>query len=94
MSQYNVRLNGSKCKFLQNQVTYLGHLLGPSGIHPLQKKVDAIVNAPRPQNISELKSFLGMLNFYGKFVPNLASKPLNPFVQVQKGVRFQLVSQM
>ena len=42
-------------------------------VYILQRKVRAIVEAPAPQNVSQLKSFLGMLNYYSKFLPNLSS---------------------
>jgi hypothetical protein len=74
LEQHNVRLNGDKCEFFKSEVTYLGHVLSADGIRPLQNKVEAIQKAPRPKNVSELKSFLGMVNYYGKFVPNLASR--------------------
>ena len=77
LEDFNVRLNKSKCMFFRNQVQYLGHLLCPEGIKPLQNKLDAILKAPRPTDVTELKSFLGLVNFYGKFLPNL-STVLNP----------------
>jgi len=50
----------------------LGHQISQSGLHPTKEKVRAIVEAPAPQNVSQLKSFLGMLNYYSKFLPNLS----------------------
>ena len=60
-------------------VEYLGHQIDASGIHTMPDKIDAVVNAPPPQNVSELRSFLGLVNYYGKFVPNLSTllHPLN-----------------
>ena len=75
--RYNVKLNGTKCKFFQKDVQYLGHQICAEGIRPLQNKVEAIQGAPQPRDVSELKSFLGMINFYGKFIPNL-SEQLHP----------------
>ncbi|PIK43315.1 hypothetical protein BSL78_19832 [Apostichopus japonicus] len=74
LDKYNVRLNASKCQFFKPQVQYLGHDLSGKGIQPVQDKIEAIMRAPRPTNVSELKSFLGIVNYYGKFVENLASK--------------------
>ena len=67
----NVRLNRSKCRFMQSSTEYLGHVVSGEGIHPMMDKVQAIREAPTPTNVSELKSFLGIANYYGKFVPNL-----------------------
>ena len=51
----------------------LGHRLHAEGSHPVEAKVKAIQEAPAPKTPIELKSFLGMLNFYRKFIPNLSS---------------------
>ena len=48
-------------------VTYLGHVIDKEGLRPVNDKVKAIKNAPIPQNVSQLKSYLGLLNYYGKF---------------------------
>ena len=61
-----------KCQFMVPNVTYLGHQIDASGLHPLPDKVRAIEEAPAPNNVTELKSYLGLLTYYGKFLPNLA----------------------
>ena len=74
-----VRVKKSKCSFLKSSVQYLGHRIDAEGIHATNDKIQAIVNAPVPKNVTELRSFLGLLNYYGRFIPNLASllHPLN-----------------
>ena len=72
--KYNVKLNKAKSKFFKNQVQYLGHILTADGIRPVQDKVEGIVKAPKPTDVSQLKSFLGMVNFYGKFIPKLSAE--------------------
>ena len=54
-----------------HEVEYLGHTISANGLQPTQEKVCAIIEACFLRNVSELKSFLGMLNYYGKFLPNL-----------------------
>lgn len=51
------------------------------GIHPTKEKLEAIVKAPASKNVQELCSFLGLINYYGKFIPNAAITlvPLNDF---------------
>lgn len=51
----------------------LGHRIDDKGFHPVKAKVKAIKEVPIPTKTSELKSFLGMLNFYGKFMANHSS---------------------
>ena len=67
------------------EVEYLGHKISEKGLQPITQKVRAIVEAPRPTNVSQLKSFLGMLNYYGKFLPNLSTHlaPLYTLLQKQ-----------
>ena len=67
-----MRLKRDKYVFMAPEVTYLGHRISEEGIQPTQEKVRAIINAPKPQNVSQLKAFLGLLNYYCKFLPNLA----------------------
>ena len=62
----------SKCVFLVPSVEYLGHIIDDKGLHPSPEKIRAIKDAPEPQNVTELKSFLGLLNYYAKFLPNLS----------------------
>ena len=64
-------------------VDYLGHRIDATGVHPLPDKVEAITSAPVPRNVNELRSFLGLLNYYRKFLPNIATilTPLNELLQ-------------
>ena len=73
LKRLGLRLKKGKCVFMEAQVTYLGHRVSKEGIQPMEDKVDAIANAPSPKNVSELKSYLGMINYYQKFLPNLSS---------------------
>ena len=76
-------LRKDKCEFMQPEVTFLGYRLDKEGIHPLQDKIQAIRDAPTPKNTQELRSFLGLLNYYGKFIPNVSQivSPLNQLLR-------------
>ena len=78
-----LQLKKSKCYFLAESVEYLGHVITDEGLQPTQAKVIAVQNAPVPQNITQLKSFLGLINYYRKFLPDLSSllAPLNNLLQ-------------
>ena len=71
---------------MAKSVEYLGHRIDAAGLHTTSAKVDALVQAPEPRNVQELRSFLGLLNYYGKFLPNLATTlhPLNNLLQKGK----------
>ena len=68
-----LRVKKHKCQFMMPSVTYLGHVIDAQGLRPLPEKIQAIQQAPTPRNINELKSYLGLLTYYGKFLPNLAT---------------------
>ena len=75
----NIRINLKKSVFLQKSVTYLGHVVDEDGLRPSPEKVKAIREAPTPRNVGELRSWLGLVGYYGKFIPQLSEKlkPLN-----------------
>lgn len=73
-----LKVSRRKCSFLQNEVEYLGHVISGSGVSTNPEKIRAVKEAPAPTNVEELRSFLGLVNFYARFVPDLATaaKPL------------------
>ena len=79
LKHHGLRLKRAKCEFMQSAVDYLGYRVDAHGLHAIPSKLDAITHAPEPQNVAQLRSFLGLLNYYGKFIPNLATliHPLN-----------------
>ena len=58
---------------MPDKVEYLGHVISAKGLQPSKSKTEAVSAAPPPQNVSQLRSFLGMVNYYGKFLDNLSS---------------------
>ncbi len=78
-------LKKNKCAFMLTEVEYLGHKISRRGLQPTTEKVRAVANAPPPQNVTQLKSFLGLVNYYGKFLPNLSTvlAPLHCLLQKQ-----------
>ena len=73
LSSRGLRLCKDKCSFGKTMVQYLGHMIDGNGLHPLNDKIKSISAAPAPKNVTELKSFLGMLQFYSRFLDNLAT---------------------
>ncbi|XP_063377580.1 uncharacterized protein K02A2.6-like [Cydia fagiglandana] len=68
-----LRLNSNKCKLARQKVEFLGYVIDAVGIHPAPSKVEAIINTPEPQNVHELQAFLGLYNFYERFIPHKAT---------------------
>ncbi|XP_061724707.1 uncharacterized protein K02A2.6-like [Cydia pomonella] len=81
-----LKLKSSKCVFLVDEVQYLGYIISKDGIKTDPAKVQAVLRVPRPSNVTELRSFLGIINFYGKFIKNMSVKlvPLYELLKKEK----------
>ena len=84
-----VRLKKPKCLFMAKEVEYLGHKVNEAGIHPTADKIKAIQEAPQPHNVTELKSFLGLLSYYSKFLPNMSTTLSPLYALLQKNRRWK-----
>ena len=86
LSYYGLIVNRAKCVFGVKNVQFLGHEVSEEGIHPLEEKVRAIKDFPKPTTEKKLRQFLGLYNFYRKFVPNCSSvlQPLNDLLGKRK----------
>ena len=73
LQEHGISLNPARCIFFQSGLEFPGHWIDKYGIRPLPQKMDAVMQAKSPTNVTELKSYLGLLNYYGKFLPNLAT---------------------
>ncbi|XP_058456730.1 uncharacterized protein K02A2.6-like [Malaya genurostris] len=79
LHEHNMRVNASKCEFFSDSIEYCGYVIDRQGIHKMQKKIDAIQMMPRPENREQVRAFLGLVNYYGRFMRNLSTKlyPIN-----------------
>ncbi|GFW76646.1 hypothetical protein TNCV_4943631 [Trichonephila clavipes] len=79
----NLKLNPSKCKFFQKEVNYLGHIISAEGVSTDPEKVSAVKNWKRPENLRELRSFLGLCTYYRKFVRGFSNiaRPLHKLTE-------------
>ncbi len=74
LSEAGLRLNKETCAFFLEQIEYLGRTIDAQGVHPTGEKIKAIKNAPHPKNVTELRLFLGILNYYSCFLPTYQQK--------------------
>ena len=74
LHKHGVHVKRSKCQFLKPNVIFLGHRIDSQGIHPTEDKLKAIVEAPAPRNIQELRSFLGLVNYYARIPPRFSPR--------------------
>lgn len=73
LSDHGVKVNTSKSEFFKKGLNFLGYRIDDKGIHQTAELTKAITEAPRPENVTQLRSFLGLVNFYQKFLPNLST---------------------
>lgn len=88
LREAKLSLNFEKCNFALAEVKYLGHIISREGVHPDPDKIEAVQNFPIPLNVKELQSFLGLSNYYRRFVDGYAeiARPLTRLLK--KGTAF------
>ncbi|GAB5489762.1 MAG: hypothetical protein Pars2KO_33320 [Parasphingorhabdus sp.] len=89
LEEHKLFAKGLKCEFAVPKVEYLGHVVSGKGLSPMTAKVQAIVDWKTPQTVTDVRSFLGMVSYYRKFIPNFAriASPLHDLVK--KDVQWQ-----
>lgn len=68
--QYGLKLSPQKCLFLMKEVKYIGHIVSEEGIETDPDKINKVKNWPTPKNPEEVRSFLGFVGYYRKFLEN------------------------
>ncbi|UYV83907.1 K02A2.6-like [Cordylochernes scorpioides] len=81
-----LKLSRDKCKFQKESVEYLGHTIAWSGIQLQQAKLEAIANAPEPMDVKYLRLFIGIINYYSRFLQNM-SQTLHPLLSLLKKIQ-------
>ena len=71
IQDYGFRLRLEKCSFAQKKIEFLGHVVDSAGIRPDPAKVEMLKAIPAPTNVQQLQAFLGVVTWYGKFIPHL-----------------------
>ena len=69
--EYNIRVNPKKCEFFRDKTEFCGHTVDKEGLHKTEEKIKAIVDAPEITNVSQLRSFLGLVQYYARFFEEL-----------------------
>ena len=82
--EYGLVINTSKCQFGQDSIDFLGHHITPTGIVPLPDKVKVISQYPQPTTVKGLQEFVGMINFYHRFIPG-AARMMSPLYTALAG---------
>uniref|UniRef100_A0A914X065 RNA-directed DNA polymerase n=1 Tax=Plectus sambesii TaxID=2011161 RepID=A0A914X065_9BILA len=89
IAEYGFRVRKEKCIWSGSSVEYLGFIIDAKGRHTLPMKTRAVINMPPPTNLHELRSFLGMINYYSQFLPSLLGRlaPLHALLKKDESGR-------
>ena len=87
LAKAGLKLKKEKCHFMQSSVKYLGYCIDSEGLHPTEDKLQAIKKAPELTNVTALKSYMGILTYYGRFLPHLATVLAPLYQLVHKGAK-------
>ena len=84
LREYGLVISISKCKFGVADIDFLGHRINKHGVTPLEKKVQAVIEFPKPATTKSLQEFLGMVNYYHRFLPHAAQIMLPLYKAIAK----------
>lgn len=88
LQEHGFRVNLKKCEFFQNSVEYLGHIIDKQGKRPSESAIAALRDLPIPQDLRQLKAFLGKVTYYNRFIPNMADKAAPLYTLLKDEVPF------
>lgn len=89
---HGLKCRGIKCKFAQTSVKYLGHIISGEGIRADPQKTAAVASFKPPQNLAQLRTYLGLTGYYRRFCPNYAQKAAPLYHLTKKDVPFEWTS--
>jgi transposase InsO family protein len=90
LSRYGLVANAKKCRFGLEEVEYCGHLVSAAGVRPDPRKIQTVKEWPVPRNLTELQAFLGLCNYYRRFVAGYSRIALSLTRLTRKGVAFSM----
>ena len=83
LREFNLKIKPEKSNFLHKEIMFLGHIIGEDGIKPNPVKIKTVNAYPAPTNVKQLQTFLGLANYYRKFINNF-SKIVSPITYLLK----------
>lgn len=91
LDKNNLKLQLDKCEFMRKEVAYLGHVITENGVKPNPDKIQVIKNFPTPKNQKDIKSFLGLVGYYRRFIKDFSTitKPLTKLLKKETQFNWQ-----
>ncbi|BHF81470.1 hypothetical protein SprV_0702460000 [Sparganum proliferum] len=93
VQEYGLLLRADKCQLFLDSIKYLGFVFDVAGRHPVPENIRAIQRMPAPKNVSQLRSFLGLISYYSVFLPSLHDVRV-PFNRSKKGISIYSASRL
>ena len=89
LEENNLYIKPEKCVWKVQKIGFLGVVIGPDGIEMEKKKVNRVLSWPEPKNVKDVRKFLGLVNYYRRFIKNFAqvARPMN--VLTRKDIKWQ-----
>jgi len=86
LEENNLFVKPEKCKWKVREVEFLGVVIGPKGVEIQKEKIEGVLSWPAPRNIKEVQKFLGLANYYRRFIENFAriAAPLHVLVRKEQ----------
>lgn len=88
LQSVNLKLNLEKCSFFQEKVSYLGFVIDRNGLSKTEKRIESVLKAPVPKDIHEVRAFIGLINYYSRFIPDFARKMKPLYALLEKDTEF------
>ncbi|UYV72834.1 K02A2.6-like [Cordylochernes scorpioides] len=88
LNNYGLKANREKCNFFQESLEYCGHVIDKMGLPKTNDKIRAVLDAPKPLNVTQLRSFLGLITYYHKFIRNAADVLSPLYALLKKGTKW------
>jgi len=89
LEENNLYIKPEKCMWKVRKIGFLGVVIGPNGIEIEKKKVDGVLSWPKPKNVKDVRKFLGLANYYRRFIKDFTQVARLINVLTRKDIKWQ-----